>query len=67
MVLYTGVWLLVSDHGSEAKEKSAFRTISGLYQWNVMPFGLTTAPGTFERLKTLLLKETVQDLSVLLG
>ena len=40
----------------EAKEKSAFRTTSGLYQWNVMPFGLTTAPGTFERLMTLLLK-----------
>ena len=40
----------------EAKEKSAFRTTSGLYQWNVMPFGLTTAPGTFEWLMTLFLK-----------
>ena len=50
----SGYWQVTMD--PEAKEKSAFRTTSGLYQWNVMPFGLTTAPGTFEKQMTLLLK-----------
>ena len=35
--------------------KAAFVTISGLYEWNVMPFGLTSSPSTFEQLMELIL------------
>ena len=34
----------------DARNKSAFSTASGLYAWNVLPFGLCNVPSTFERL-----------------
>ena len=34
----------------ECREKSAFVTTYGLFQFNVMPFGLKGAPATFQRL-----------------
>lgn len=46
--LTSGYWQVELDQ--DAKEKSAFVTRSGLYEWEVLPFGLTSAPSTFERL-----------------
>jgi hypothetical protein len=36
----------------DTKEKSAFVTPFGLYEFNVMPFGMKTSPATFIRLIT---------------
>ena len=49
----SGYWQVELD--DDAKEKSAFCTYNGLYQWNVMPFGLTAAPSTYQRLMTIAL------------
>ena len=46
--LISGYWQVPLDE--DAQEKSAFVTRSGLWRWKVLPFGLTSAPATFERL-----------------
>ena len=46
--LASGYWQLgLTDR---AMEKTAFTTGTGLYQFKVMPFGLSNAPSSFERL-----------------
>ena len=46
--LTSGYWQVPMDQ--EAQERSAFTTRSGLWKWKVLPFGLTSAPATFQRL-----------------
>ena len=45
--LSSGFWQLELDE--ETKHKTSFVTRCGQYQWNVLPFGLTNSPITFQQ------------------
>ena len=46
--LLSGYWQVPLDE--DAQEKAAFVTRSGFWKWRVLPFGVTSAPATFQRL-----------------
>lgn len=46
--LASGYWQVEVE--PEDREKTAFTTTFGIFQFRVMPFGLCNAPGTFQRL-----------------
>lgn len=53
--LQSGYWQ-VPLNSKEDREKTAFLTKDGLFQFKVLPFGLSNAPATFERLMESVLR-----------
>ena len=51
--LASGYWQVELDQ--DAREKSAFTTHRGLFEFTRMPFGLCNAPATFQRLMQIIL------------
>ena len=54
MDLLSGYWQIELEEAS--REKTAFVTHAGLFEFNVMPFGLISAPSCFQRLMECVLR-----------
>src|SRR6266508_5734234 len=57
--LASGYWQVGMDE--KDKEKTVFITPWGLFEWNVMPFGLCNAPAIFQRLMNHILRKYLGD------
>ncbi|MCK5923664.1 MAG: RNA-directed DNA polymerase, partial [Methylococcales bacterium] len=55
--LHSGYWQVAMSQ--ESKEMTAFTTSHGLFEWNVMPFGLCNSPASFSRLMEQVLADVV--------
>src|SRR6266540_5290049 len=60
--LASGYWQVEVEENSQ--DITAFVTSWGLYQFNVMPFRLTNAPATFQRLMNFVLHDYLNDFVV---
>ena len=63
MDLASGYWQI--EMKEEDKQKTAFTCCYGLYQFNVMPFGLKNAPPTFQRLMNELFRDYLDEFVVI--
>ena len=61
--LASGYWQ--TEVHPDDREKTAFTTGTGLFEFNVLPFGLCNAPSTFERLMEVVLQGLQWDICLI--